>query len=67
MTTNEDAEILSAVIGSRDALSVDLDNQLLEEIVDLETTMSDPARLETALRKAIEDAISRGVGSGGDR
>lgn len=66
MTTNENAEIYSAVIASRDALGVDLDNTLLEEIVGIEMARSDTVTIEAALRRAIENAISRGVGAGGD-
>lgn len=67
-TTNDRGEILAAVYESRDTLGLDLDDQVLEEIMDVEMTMSDPAAIESALRNAIDGVIARGAGaSGGDR
>lgn len=64
-TTNDRREILAAVFESRDTLGLDLDDQVLEEIMDVEMTMSDPTAIESALRNAIDEVIARGAGSGG--
>ena len=67
-TTNDRGEIRAAVFESRDALGLDLDDQVLEEILDVEMTMSDPTAIERALRRTIDDAITRGAGAdGGDQ
>lgn len=64
-TTNDRREILAAVFESRDTLGLDLDDQVLEEIMDVEMTMSDPTAIESALRNAIDEVIARAAGAGG--
>lgn len=65
---NDRGEIIAAVFESRDTLGLDLDNQVLEEILDVEMTLSDQTAIERALHNAIDDVIARGAGAdGGDQ
>ena len=62
MATTERAELIKAVLTTRDELDPDFEAQLLEDIVDVEAASGgDGEEAMRAIDKAVTSAIDRGV------